>query len=75
MTGQLRIEGHTDSSGSTETNRALRAVRADWLRDRLRDAGVTGQMLQESRMDDQAGKAGSDFRGATVRMTLQAADT
>jgi flagellar motor protein MotB len=72
MTLALRIRGHTDASGSEATNRALRVQRADWLRDRLRQAGVSGTLLQESGMADQADEGDPDFRGASVRLTTLA---
>jgi OmpA-OmpF porin, OOP family len=38
---RVRIEGHTDSTGSAETNRKLSAARANAVRDFLMKAGVT----------------------------------
>ena len=66
----LRIIGHTDASGSEEINRRLRAQRADWLRDRLREAGVAATLLQESRMSDEAGRGASTYRGASVELIV-----
>ncbi|SFN11298.1 hypothetical protein [Dokdonella immobilis] len=67
---RLRIIGHTDSSGTEEINRRLRVQRADWLRDRLREAGVPATLLQESRMDEVAGQGASTFRGASVELVV-----
>jgi outer membrane protein OmpA-like peptidoglycan-associated protein len=41
----VRIEGHTDSTGSAETNRNLSAARANAVRDFLMKAGVTPDRL------------------------------
>jgi outer membrane protein OmpA-like peptidoglycan-associated protein len=43
---RIRVEGHTDTTGTTETNDALSQRRADAVRDYLAQAGVDSSMLQ-----------------------------
>jgi len=69
---KLGIEGHTDSVGSSETNRKLRLARAVWLRDKLRDRGAPAGLLQQADLGEIAVEKDSTFRGASLRLTVGA---
>lgn len=49
---RLQCLGHNDEPGSTTTNRGLRERRAQWLCDRLRDAGIATALVHAA--DDTA---------------------
>ncbi|MFP7722457.1 OmpA family protein [Lysobacter sp. A3-1-A15] len=44
--GSIRVEGHTDSQGQPEANRALSQRRADAVRQRLIDAGLPASRIR-----------------------------
>ena len=69
---QLVIKGHTDSVGSSDTNRRLRLERAIWLRDRLLDRGVPAGLLQHAETGEIALDPDSMFRGASLHLTVGA---
>jgi hypothetical protein len=64
---QLGIDGYSDAPGGADLNAKLRMQRAGWLRDRLRERGVGGDLLDASTLftktDSSAG-----IRGAKVRL-------
>jgi outer membrane protein OmpA-like peptidoglycan-associated protein len=69
---RLHILGHTDASGSAETNRRLRAERAAWLRDRLGESGVPADWLRDAQMGEDVQDDDSEFRGASLRLAIAA---
>jgi outer membrane protein OmpA-like peptidoglycan-associated protein len=54
--GRVRIEAHTDASGSAEANRLLSQRRADAVKSYLVDRGVDASMLQAVGMGSSAPK-------------------
>lgn len=64
---RLRIDGYNDASGSDSLNAKLRLARASWLRDRLRDAGASPELLHSAALNTETdAKAG--IRGARVQL-------
>ena len=67
-TPRLQCLGHNDEPGSSSTNRVLRQRRANWLCERLREAGVTATALANEADDTVSNRPIIDARAASLRL-------
>ncbi|MEZ5460999.1 hypothetical protein [Dokdonella sp.] len=67
---KLQITGYNDAPGSDAINARLRDQRAQWLRDRLRDQGVSEAWLLDS-VNARSSENLAEFRGARARLDIE----
>lgn len=71
VSAKLHVMGYNDAPGSEAVNARLRDQRAQWLRDRLRESGVSDAWLRDS-VQARPNQNDADFRGARVRLEIEA---